>query len=170
MTEPTTARPEIDPTLKALVDAIPMTFKASDGVEAARAKLKQLQAPPEMLPDLRIENRIVGHGDVTDIPVRIYWPSAEPGNLPIVVFYHGGGFALGDLDTHDPVARAHAVGAEAIVVSVDYRLAPEHPVPGRRGRLLGRAAMGRRARRRAGRRPDTGLPSPATRPAGTWPR
>ncbi|HXO55835.1 MAG TPA: hypothetical protein VN866_04725, partial [Mycobacterium sp.] len=43
MTEPITARPEIDPTLKALVDAIPMTFKASDGVEAARAKLKQLQ-------------------------------------------------------------------------------------------------------------------------------
>src|SRR5271156_710370 len=129
MTKPITARPEIDPTLKALVDAIPMTFKASDGVEAARAKLKQLQAPPEMLPDLRIENRIVGHGDVTDIPVRIYWPSAEPGNLPIVLFYHGGGFALGDLDTHDPVARAHAVGAEAIVVSVDYRLAPEHPFP-----------------------------------------
>src|ERR1700728_1728491 len=129
MTEPITARPEIDPTLKALVDAIPMTFKASDGVEAARAKLKQLQAPPEMLPDLRIEDRIVGHGDVTDIPVPIYWPAAEPGNLPIVVFYHGGGFALGDLDTHDPVARAHAVGAEAIVVSVDYRLAPEHPFP-----------------------------------------
>ena len=129
MTTPITARPEIDPPLKALVDAIPMTFKASDGVEAARAKLKQLQAPPEMLPDLRIENRIVGHGDVTDIPVRIYWPPAEPGNLPIVVFYHGGGFALGDLDTHDPVARAHAVGAEAIVVSVDYRLAPEHPFP-----------------------------------------
>src|ERR1700733_9780485 len=129
MTEPTTARPQIDPTLKALVDAIPMTFKASDGVEAARAKLKQLQAPPEMLPDLRIENRIVGHGDVTDIPVRIYWPSAEHGNLPIVVFYHGGGFALGDLDTHDPVARAHAVGAEAIVVSVDYRLPPEYPFP-----------------------------------------
>ena len=96
MTEPITARPEIDPTLKALVDAIPMTFKASDGVEAARAKLKQLQAPPEMLPDLRIENRIVGHGDVTDIPVRIYWPSAEPGNLPIVVFYPGGGFAVGE--------------------------------------------------------------------------
>jgi acetyl esterase len=129
MTEPTTARPQIDPTLKALVDAFPMTFKASDGVEVARARLRQLQAPPEMLPDLRIENRNVGHGDVTDVPVRIYWPNSEPGNLPIVVFYHGGGFALGDLDTHDPVARAHAVGADAIVVSVDYRLAPEHPFP-----------------------------------------
>src|ERR1700760_818431 len=130
MTEPTIARPEIDPTLKAVVDAIPMTFKASDGVEAARAKLKQLQAPPEMLPDLRIENRTVGHGDVADIPVRIYWPPvAEHSDLPVVVFYHGGGGAIGDLETHDPVARAHAVGAEAIVVSVDYRLAPEHPFP-----------------------------------------
>lgn len=129
MTEPTTTRPEIDPTLKALVDAFPMTFKASDGVEVARARLRQLKAPPEMLPDLRIEDRTVGHGDVTDVPVRIYWPQSESGNLPIVVFYHGGGFALGDLETHDPVARAHAVGAEAIVVSVDYRLAPEHPYP-----------------------------------------
>jgi acetyl esterase len=133
MTEPTTARPQIDPTLKALVDAFPMTFKASDGVEVARDRLRLLKAPPEMLPDLRIENRIVGHGDVTDVPVRIYWPAGssveEHGNLPIVVFYHGGGFALGDLDTHDPVARAHAVGADAIVVSVDYRLAPEHPFP-----------------------------------------
>jgi acetyl esterase len=129
MTEPTTARPQIDPTLKALVDAFPMTFKVSDGVEVARARLRQLKAPPEMLPDLRIDNRIAGHGEVTDVPVRIYWPSSEPGNLPIVVFYHGGGFALGDLDTHDAVARAHAVGADAIVVSVDYRLAPEHPFP-----------------------------------------
>src|SRR5882757_3401869 len=99
MTEQITARPQIDTTLKALVDAIPMTFKASDGVEVARAKLRQLQAPPEMLPDLRIENRTVGHGDLTDIPVRIYWPPvAQYSNLPVVVFYHGGGFALGDLE------------------------------------------------------------------------
>ncbi len=130
MTEPTIARPQIDPTLKALLDAFPMTFKAADGVEVARARLRQLQAPAEMLPDLRIENRTVGHRDLTDIPVRIYWPPvAEHTNLPVIVFYHGGGFALGDLDTHDPVARAHAVGTEAIVVSVDYRLAPEHPFP-----------------------------------------
>ncbi|MGA8543937.1 MAG: alpha/beta hydrolase [Mycobacterium sp.] len=130
MTEPTTTRPAIDPTLKAILDAFPLTFTAADGVEVARAKLRQVQVPPEMLPDLRIENRIVGHGDRTDIPVRIYWPPVtEHSALPVVVFYHGGGWALGDLDTHDPVARAHAVGAEAIVVSVDYRLAPEHPFP-----------------------------------------
>src|SRR5271163_1484333 len=133
MTEPTIARPGIDPTLKAVLDAFPLTFTAADGVEVARARLRQLQAPPEMLPDLRIENLVISHGHLTDIPVRIYWPPGssieEHRDLPIVVFYHGGGFALGDLDTHDPVARAHAVGAEAIVVSVDYRLAPEHPFP-----------------------------------------
>ena len=132
MTE-TTARPGIDPTLKAVLDAFPLTFTAADGVEVARARLRQLQAPPEMLPDLRIENLVISHGDLTDIPVRIYWPPGssieEHRDLPVVVFYHGGGFALGDLETHDPVARAHAVGAEAIVVSVDYRLAPEHPFP-----------------------------------------
>jgi acetyl esterase len=129
MTEPTTTRPPIDPTLKAILDAFPLTFTAADGVEVARAKLRQVRVPPEMLPDLRIENRTVGYGELT-IPVRIYWPPiAEHRDLPIVVFYHGGGWALGDLDTHDPVVRAHAVGAEAIVVSVDYRLAPEHPFP-----------------------------------------
>ncbi|MDP7721008.1 alpha/beta hydrolase [Mycobacterium sp. TY814] len=130
MTEPTDARPEIDPLLKMLLDAVPMTFKASDGVEVARAQLAALKAPPELLPDLRIEDRTVGYGEHADIPVRIYWPpTAAVDNLPVVVFYHGGGWALGDLDTHDHVARAHAVGAEAIVVSVDYRLAPEHPHP-----------------------------------------
>ena len=72
-----TARPDIDPTLKAVLDAFPLTFTAADGVEVARARLRQLQAPPEMLPDLRIENRVISHGDLTDIPVRIYWPPGQ---------------------------------------------------------------------------------------------
>ena len=126
MTEPSITRPSIDPTLKAILDAFPLTFTAADGVDVARAKLRQVQVPREMLPDLRIEDRTVAG----EVPVRIYWPPvAEHRDLPVVVFYHGGGWALGDLGTHDPVARAHAVGAEAIVVSVDYRLAPEHPFP-----------------------------------------
>lgn len=129
MSEPTIARPGIDPTFKALLDAYPMTFRQADGVELARKRLRLLKVPTEMLPDLRIENRTIAHGEQADIPVRIYWPDSDCRPLPVVVFYHGGGFCLGDLDTHDPVARAHAVGAEAIVVSVGYRLAPEHPFP-----------------------------------------
>ncbi|OBG25170.1 alpha/beta hydrolase [Mycobacterium sp. 852002-51057_SCH5723018] len=129
MIEPTMARPGIDPTLKTLLDAFPMTFNAADGVEVARSRLRQLKVPPELLPDLHTEERTIGHGGLTDIPVRIYRPASEAKALPVVVFYHGGGFALGDLETHDPVARVHAVGAEAVVVSVAYRLAPEHPFP-----------------------------------------
>lgn len=129
MIEPTHARPGIDPTFKALLDAFTVTFNADDGVELARARLRQLKVPEELLPQLRIENRTISHGDRTDIPVRIYWPPDTEAPPPVVVFYHGGGFCLGDLDTHDPVARGHALAAEAIVVSVAYRLAPEHPFP-----------------------------------------
>ena len=123
-------RPEIDPNLKMLLDAVPLEFTIEDGVEVAREKFRAVTPPAEMLPDMRIEEWTIGYGDLTDVPVRIYWPPIESHtDLPVVVFYHGGGWAIGDLDTHDHVARAHAIGAEAIVVSVDYRLAPEHPFP-----------------------------------------
>jgi acetyl esterase len=130
MAEPTSTRPGIDPVLQALLDAFPFTFTAEQGVEVAREQMRQFKPPPELLPDMRIEERTIDYGNITGIPVRIYWPPiAQHENLPVVVFYHGGGWAIGDLDTHEAVARAHAVAAEAVVVSVDYRLAPEHPYP-----------------------------------------
>ena len=126
----TSARPAVDPDLKALLDAVPLAFSVDDGVEVAREKFRALKPPPNMLVQLRIEERVIGSGELQDIPARIYWPPVEQhDNLPVIVYYHGGGWAIGDLDTHDHVARAHTVGAEAIVVSVDYRLAPEHPFP-----------------------------------------
>lgn len=130
MTASSKTRPAVDPNLKALLEAVPLEFTVADGVDVARERLRAVKPPPSMLPQLRIEERTVGYGELTDIPVRIYWPPVEQhDNLPVVVYYHGGGWAIGDLDTHDHVARAHSVGAEAIVVSVDYRLAPEHPFP-----------------------------------------
>jgi acetyl esterase/lipase len=130
MAEPTTARPGIDPAMKALLDAFPSHFTADEGVEVAREQMRRMKAPPELLPEMRIEERTIDYGDIAGIPIRIYWPPiAQHDDLPVVVYYHGGGWAIGDLDTHDPAARTHAVGAEAIVVSVDYRLAPEHPYP-----------------------------------------
>lgn len=130
MAEPSAERPSIDPALQALLDVLPFKFTVEDGVEVAREQMRQMKAPPETLPEMRIEERTVGYGDVDDIPVRIYWPPVpEHEDLPVVVFYHGGGWSIGDLDTHDVVCRDHAIGAEAIVVSVDYRLAPEHPFP-----------------------------------------
>ena len=62
------------------------------------------------------------------VAVRAYRPVAGDA-LPALVFFHGGGWAIGDLDTHDVVCRQLAVGAGCAVFSVDYRLAPEHPFP-----------------------------------------
>jgi acetyl esterase len=67
-------------------------------------------------------------GPAGDIPVRIYTPEGKA-PFPIVVYFHGGGFVVGDLDTQDMIARGLAAGAGAVVVSVDYRLAPEHKFP-----------------------------------------
>ena len=83
-----------------------------------------------MHPNLRVEDFHID-GPAGQIPIRVYWPDDSAGEAahPVTMFFHGGGFALGDLDTHDATARDHAVGAASVVVSVDYRLAPEHPYP-----------------------------------------
>ncbi|MDQ6839301.1 MAG: alpha/beta hydrolase [Actinomycetota bacterium] len=67
-------------------------------------------------------------GPLGAVPVRLYRPDAV-GDLPVVTYAHGGGWVLGDLETHDPVCRRMANQVGAIVVAVDYRLAPEHPHP-----------------------------------------
>jgi acetyl esterase len=68
-------------------------------------------------------------GPAGDIPVRVYVPTADPGPRPVLVYFHGGGWVIGDLETHDGTVRALAAASGVTVVSVDYRLAPEHPFP-----------------------------------------
>ena len=63
------------------------------------------------------------------IPARLYSAVANPGPGPVVVFYHGGGWVIGDLETHDPLCAEVSRVLGLTVVSVDYRLAPEHPFP-----------------------------------------
>ena len=67
-------------------------------------------------------------GPSGDVPVRVYRPSTDEG-LPGVVYAHGGGWVLCDLELHDSTCRDLAAGSGAVVVSVDYRKAPEHPFP-----------------------------------------
>ena len=125
--------PTIDPILLKVLDAVPFRLSTEDGIDAARQRLRDLPRRP-VHPELRVEDRDID-GPAGSIGIRIYWPptysdhSTQSSRPPVVVYFHGGGFVMGDLDTHDGTCRQHAVGADAVVVSVDYRLAPEHPYP-----------------------------------------
>jgi acetyl esterase len=90
-----------------------------------------MSLPPDLAgpeqPLHRVEDRTVP-GPAGAIPIRVYTPGPEPGR-PGLVFFHGGGHVLGDLDMTDRQCRQIAHRAQCVVVSVDYRLAPEHPFP-----------------------------------------
>ncbi|MBV9767999.1 MAG: alpha/beta hydrolase [Bryobacterales bacterium] len=75
----------------------------------------------------RVEDRSIP-GLAQPIPIRVYWPSTQK-NLPALVYYHGGGFVIGTLDSVDRTCRALASASGCVVISVDYRLAPEHKFP-----------------------------------------
>lgn len=82
--------------------------------------------PP--IPLLKITNHTIEMRDGHGIPIRIYQPSDSP-NLPLIVYYHGGGFVLRDIDSHDRVCRRIAHVNDAVVISIGYRLAPEWKFP-----------------------------------------
>jgi acetyl esterase len=75
----------------------------------------------------RVEDRTIP-GPARPIPVRVYWPENGK-NLPALVYYHGGGWVIGDLDSWDRTLRALTNASGCVVISVDYRLAPEHKFP-----------------------------------------
>ena len=76
----------------------------------------------------KVENRSIP-GPGGEIPVRIYWPKGLPAAAPMLTYFHGGGWVIGDLDTHDSPCQVLAEDAGCIVVSVDYRMAPEDIFP-----------------------------------------
>lgn len=97
---------------------------AADRVQMRRVSRLSLPVPVGVHV---VNRRIPGPGG--EIPVRVYRSHGVHGVVPAVVYLHGGGFANGDLDTHDAACRALAVRSRCVVVAVDYRLAPEHPFP-----------------------------------------
>jgi acetyl esterase len=87
--------------------------------------MAELAGPAQQM--VRIENRTIP-GHAQPIPIRIYWP--ENGrNLPALIYFHGGGWAFGNLDSVDRSCRALANASGCVLISVDYRLAPEHKFP-----------------------------------------
>jgi acetyl esterase len=122
----------IDPAARALIDAMatgfPKLHEMPSGTEARRRIVEAMHdVEPEREPLHHVEDRQIAVAGGT-IAVRIYCPNDEP-DLPVVVFFHGGGWVLCDLESHDAMARRMANMSGCIVVATDYRLAPEHRYP-----------------------------------------
>ena len=121
----------LDPQAKAVLDQ----FASMGGPQLHEMSVAQarelilgmvaLAGEPESI--ARIENRTVP-GPAGQIPVRIYTPVGTA-PFPVLVYFHGGGWVIGNLDTHDGICRSLANRVGCLVVSVDYRLAPEHRFP-----------------------------------------
>lgn len=124
-------RPPLDPILRKVLETTPFDLAPELGVEESRRRLRALRSGA-VLPELRavrVENRSID-GPGGPIPIRIYWPEQSDTTVPpLTMYFHGGGFAVGDLDSHDSQGRQHAIKGNTVVVSVDYQLAPEHPFP-----------------------------------------
>jgi acetyl esterase len=99
----------------------------SEAREVYRASCKLLGPEPPAVADVR---DLVARGPGHDIPLRFYCgKDCAGGPLPAIIFMHGGGFCIGDCDTHDTICRKLANACHCAVVSVEYRLAPEHKFP-----------------------------------------
>jgi len=96
-----------------------------EDARAASAALAEMAGPAEAVGN--VENRAIP-GPAGEIPVRIYTPEGN-GPFPVLVYYHGGGWVIGSLDSVDSTCRMLCNRAQCVVVSVDYRLAPEHKFP-----------------------------------------
>jgi acetyl esterase len=120
----------IDPQAKQVLEQIAaLGLPPNHLVSPSQARINMKSRPRAAGPEVaRVEDRLIP-GPGVDIPVRIYTPTGS-GPFPILVWFHGGGWVVGDLETADPTARHLAVGAKCVVISVDYRLAPETKFPG----------------------------------------
>ncbi|WP_246982530.1 alpha/beta hydrolase [Halorientalis marina] len=121
--------PQVRTILQMLDDQpVPPTYAVA--VDDAREQLEALAQMRDGEEVANVENFDIGgpEGPEGSLPVRVYYPEGD-GPHPTLVYFHGGGYVLGSLETHDALCRALTNAAECAVVSVDYRLAPEHRFP-----------------------------------------
>lgn len=117
----------LDPGVRSALDAAPAADFRSQGPTEVRANFNRMAAQLKKPADrpAHIEDRTIGRGP----SIRLYRPEGS-GPFAALLFFHGGGWVVGDLDSHDHVCRSLCTRAGVVVVSVDYRLAPETPFPG----------------------------------------
>jgi acetyl esterase len=123
---------ELDPQCRALLDSFVAAWPAIDYASITASELRNLLAGPSPFAAGDEVRSIVDRniqGPVGPLRLRIYHPLTQHDVLPITLYFHGGGFACGQVEGHDNVCRTIAQRAQSVVVSVDYRLAPEAKFP-----------------------------------------
>lgn len=124
------AQPILEPTTQKFIDGLaggaPIYQLTPD---QARAFLHGAQSNPAGLLDADIEDRVLSVGPTGQTKIRLIRPAAAKGNLPVIVYFHGAGWVMGDTTTHDRLVRQLANGAGAAVVFVDYERSPEARYP-----------------------------------------
>ncbi|WP_049936566.1 alpha/beta hydrolase [Haloplanus natans] len=125
--------PELHPEAATILDRVDLPPTHALSVAGAREALRDLLVDDDLtVRDLSIPGP---EGPTTPLSVRAYTPAeaseapGDGGERPVLVYFHGGGWVRGDLDTHDGLCRLLAEAADCVVVSADYRRAPEHPFP-----------------------------------------
>ena len=123
----------LDPQAKALIDlmaerGVPPTHTLSPADARQMYRERRSFSQPEARAMAEVRD-LVASGPRGDIALRLYRPAGLQGPAPTLVYYHGGGWVIGDLDTHDVLCRQLADEGRCVVVAVDYRMGPEHRFP-----------------------------------------
>src|SRR5277367_3948560 len=129
---PVTLDPDAAAVYKAFLEAGRPAYETVSPAEAREFYLQARFVSNPARPELKSIEPLAIPSPAGPIPARVYTPTklrAADGLAPCLVFFHGGGWVIGDLDSHDVVCRKLADEGELIVISVDYRLAPEHKFP-----------------------------------------
>lgn len=122
-------RPVLDPDAAARVAAFgPPTPMRQRGLQAVRDSVESAPPPPDM-PEMAEIVDTTAPGPAGPVPLRIYRPATAPTPAPVIVHLHGGGLVMGSIRSFEPLGRTLAAVSKAVVVAVDYRLAPENPPP-----------------------------------------
>ena len=126
----------LDPQVKAVIDLVIKSGRPAYNQlspKDARALFRETRpASTPTPPEIGVVNDLLAEGPTGPIPVRVYRPIGVGADapLPALMFFHGGGWVIGDLETHDVLCRQITAAAGIEVIAVDYRMAPEHKFPG----------------------------------------
>jgi len=121
----------LNPLIQEILAALSRDFDHAEGLtpEQFRAVYNEQSTVMQGEEVASVEDLIFAGPDGVDLPVRVFTPDGVDDPAPVTVYYHGGGWVIGSVETHDTECRALANRTRTVVVSVDYRLAPEHPYP-----------------------------------------